>query len=191
MRLEEKACFSSPSPRSLAASSLLPRAWANLPASFRLISFNTPIRLPWSLLSHFLAPQCSHLQTKGAAPCLPQAPEEAGCSVGLSEGTQGLSPECPLQVPQESPATLWGHLCLAAGPLELPVSSSTPLPHFSLAAPPGPGSSKGRPPPRVHLCTSPAWPQVHHLWVPRDTGLIHLPSGQTLAWLVPVFTLDN
>lgn len=145
MRLEEKACFSSPSPQSLAASSLLPWAWAILPASFRLISFNTPIRLPWSLLSHFLAPHCSHLQTKGAAPCLPQAPEEAGCSVGLSEGTQGLSPECPLQAPQESPATLWGHLCLADGPLELPVSSSTPLPHFSLAAPPGPGSSRAGP----------------------------------------------
>lgn len=55
------------------AGSLLPPSQGPghaLPASFRLISLNTPIRLLWSLRSHFLAPHCCHLQTKGAVPRL-------------------------------------------------------------------------------------------------------------------------
>ena len=48
----------------------LPSLPGSGPASFRLISFNTPVKSLRSLRSYFPASHCCHLQIEGAAPCL-------------------------------------------------------------------------------------------------------------------------
>lgn len=116
---KEKAC--TPLPISMEPHSLfppsLPRTWALLPASFCLISFNTPIRL---LQSHFLASHCCHLQTKGAAPCLCLRP------LRRQDPLWAFLRHCP-QAQQESQAPSGGACVSQPVPWSCPGSLKPPL----------------------------------------------------------------